>query len=135
MRCAASASSGRMRQDTLYYRLSSGGLALPPLSPPPFTFSPGARPIISGNGGVMRGGREGDADAALQYSVPFGSTSIRDAVVADEAIGPGEVAARSRSVAGVLQGREGAARRGGEDSLAFVASREDLERTYNRLAR
>eukprot|EP00962_Isochrysis_galbana_P030774 scaffold10001_cov106-Isochrysis_galbana.AAC.1 len=35
----------------------------------------------------------------------------------------------------VLQGREGAAQRGGEDSLAFVASREDLERTYNRLAR
>eukprot|EP00962_Isochrysis_galbana_P045753 scaffold18135_cov116-Isochrysis_galbana.AAC.4 len=31
-----------MRQDTL---LSSGGLASPPFPPPPFTFSPGARPI------------------------------------------------------------------------------------------
>ena len=36
-----------MRQDTLLL-LSSGGLASPPLSPLPFTFSPGARPIISG---------------------------------------------------------------------------------------
>eukprot|EP00962_Isochrysis_galbana_P025312 scaffold7776_cov107-Isochrysis_galbana.AAC.1 len=36
--------SGRMRRDTL---LSPGILALPPLSPPPFTISPGARPIIS----------------------------------------------------------------------------------------
>eukprot|EP00962_Isochrysis_galbana_P011849 scaffold3344_cov138-Isochrysis_galbana.AAC.12 len=36
--------SGRMRQDTL---LSSGGLASPPFPPPPFTFCPGARPIIS----------------------------------------------------------------------------------------
>eukprot|EP00962_Isochrysis_galbana_P017537 scaffold5040_cov95-Isochrysis_galbana.AAC.2 len=36
-----------MRQDTLLL-LSSGGLALPPFSPLPFTFSPGARPIISG---------------------------------------------------------------------------------------
>eukprot|EP00962_Isochrysis_galbana_P010525 scaffold2908_cov105-Isochrysis_galbana.AAC.9 len=41
IRCA----SGRMRQDTL---LSSGGLASPPFPPPPFTFSPGARPIMSG---------------------------------------------------------------------------------------
>eukprot|EP00962_Isochrysis_galbana_P018478 scaffold5330_cov125-Isochrysis_galbana.AAC.1 len=32
-----------MRQDTLLL-LSSGGLASPPFSPPPFTFSPGARP-------------------------------------------------------------------------------------------
>eukprot|EP00962_Isochrysis_galbana_P006757 scaffold1821_cov98-Isochrysis_galbana.AAC.1 len=37
--------SGRMRRDTL---LSPGRLALPPLSPPPFTVPPGARPIISG---------------------------------------------------------------------------------------
>eukprot|EP00962_Isochrysis_galbana_P018049 scaffold5192_cov114-Isochrysis_galbana.AAC.3 len=36
-----------MRQDTLLL-LSSGGLASPPLSPLPFTSSPGARPIISG---------------------------------------------------------------------------------------
>eukprot|EP00962_Isochrysis_galbana_P045509 scaffold17933_cov93-Isochrysis_galbana.AAC.1 len=41
IRCA----SGRMRQDTL---LSSCGLATPPFPPPPFTFSPGARPILSG---------------------------------------------------------------------------------------
>eukprot|EP00962_Isochrysis_galbana_P027405 scaffold8624_cov110-Isochrysis_galbana.AAC.1 len=31
--------------------VSSGGLASPPLSPLPFTFSPGARPIISGSHG------------------------------------------------------------------------------------
>eukprot|EP00962_Isochrysis_galbana_P020170 scaffold5891_cov121-Isochrysis_galbana.AAC.1 len=37
--------SGRMRRDTL---LSPGRLALPPFPPPPFTFPPGARPIISG---------------------------------------------------------------------------------------
>eukprot|EP00962_Isochrysis_galbana_P037727 scaffold13253_cov140-Isochrysis_galbana.AAC.1 len=36
--------SGRMRRDTL---LSPGRLALPPFPPPPFTISPGARPIIS----------------------------------------------------------------------------------------
>eukprot|EP00962_Isochrysis_galbana_P002609 scaffold711_cov105-Isochrysis_galbana.AAC.1 len=36
-----------MRQDTLLL-LSSGGLASPLFPPPPFTFSPGARPIISG---------------------------------------------------------------------------------------
>eukprot|EP00962_Isochrysis_galbana_P013458 scaffold3819_cov107-Isochrysis_galbana.AAC.1 len=34
--------SGRMRRDTL---LSPGRLALPPFPPPPFTISPGARPI------------------------------------------------------------------------------------------
>eukprot|EP00962_Isochrysis_galbana_P024338 scaffold7450_cov99-Isochrysis_galbana.AAC.1 len=34
-----------MRRDTL---LSPGRLALPPFPPPPFTVSPGARPIISG---------------------------------------------------------------------------------------
>eukprot|EP00962_Isochrysis_galbana_P000022 scaffold5_cov112-Isochrysis_galbana.AAC.8 len=41
---ASASASGRMRQDTL---LSSGGLASLPFPPPPFTFSPGARPIIS----------------------------------------------------------------------------------------
>eukprot|EP00962_Isochrysis_galbana_P007132 scaffold1916_cov123-Isochrysis_galbana.AAC.15 len=37
--------SGRIRRDTL---LSPGRLALPPFPPPPFTFPPSARPIISG---------------------------------------------------------------------------------------
>eukprot|EP00962_Isochrysis_galbana_P020677 scaffold6058_cov159-Isochrysis_galbana.AAC.4 len=37
--------SGRTRRDTL---LSPGRLALPPFSPLPFTFPPGARPFISG---------------------------------------------------------------------------------------
>eukprot|EP00962_Isochrysis_galbana_P013093 scaffold3743_cov120-Isochrysis_galbana.AAC.2 len=41
-----------MRWDTL---LSPGRLALPPFSPPPFTVSPGARPIISGMHGCGGG--------------------------------------------------------------------------------
>eukprot|EP00962_Isochrysis_galbana_P044169 scaffold17052_cov114-Isochrysis_galbana.AAC.3 len=41
-----------MRRDTL---LSPGRLALPPFSPPPFTVSPGARPIISGMHGCGGG--------------------------------------------------------------------------------
>eukprot|EP00962_Isochrysis_galbana_P028057 scaffold8849_cov101-Isochrysis_galbana.AAC.8 len=45
--------SGRMRRDTL---LSPGRLALPPFSSPPFTISPGARPIISGPGWGYDGG-------------------------------------------------------------------------------